>query len=140
MPQFVPISTEIGTLCGRDAIYLDGVAVSDNCNTLELSGEFNCALASKPPPVPARWQAYQLRFRGVLAYQVVELDTWESAAGGSWPESSFDEVSESEWLARIRGPMSRVAPQHRHFVFRTYDRVFEVVCTMFELTMKGTRV
>jgi hypothetical protein len=137
MPQFIPITTEIGTLFGRDAIFLDSVSLSDNCNTLELSGEFNCSLASKPPPSPAKWQAYKIQFCGVLAFRVTELDTWESTQGGRWPKTSFDEVTESEWLAQLRSPMSAVKPEHRHFIFQTYDYVFEVICTSYKLDMPG---
>ena len=139
MSQFVPISTEIGTLFGRDAIYLDSVSLSDKSNTLELAGEFNCPLASKPPPPPVKWQAYRIQFCGVLALRVTELDTWESTQGGRWPKTSFDEVTESAWLAQLRSPMSKVTPGHRHFIFQTYDDVFEVICTSYRLDMKGTR-
>lgn len=143
MSRPIPISTEIGIVSGRDAIYLHSIDVPDQC-TLELSGEFNCALASKPPPPPTEWQAYRIRFDDVIAFQAVELDTWEALQHHemSAPASSFYEVTGSRWLARMRdpnGPESKAEPEHRHLVFQTYDLVFEVVCTNYKLDMKGTR-
>jgi len=134
MTTYAPVVTEIGTLRGRDAIYLDSVVISDGQNTLTLCGEFNCSLASKPPD--AEWQAYQVRFSEVLALQMCELDTWESLQDRRWPETSFDEVVDSPWLARMRGKVSKM---HRHYVFQTYDQVFEVICTSYELELKEIR-
>jgi hypothetical protein len=134
MTTYVPIITEIGTLRGRDAVYLDSVAISDHQNTLTLCGEFNCSLASKPPR--AKWQAYRVRFSGLLALQMIELDTWESLQEGRWTETSFDEVVDSSWLARMHGKASN---KHRHFVFQTYDHVFEMICTSYELELKEAR-
>jgi len=135
MSQFVPVSTEIGTLSGRDAIYLTSVSFPDRCNTVEVSGEFNCALASKPLAATGKWQAYTIRFCNVLALRVTELAAWESTQGGKWPKTSFDEVIESEWLAQLR---SSENPELHHFILQTYDDVFEVICAGYELDMKGT--
>jgi hypothetical protein len=85
--------------------------------------------------VGEKWQDYSIRFSGVLAFQMVELDTWDSMQRGGWPETSFDEVINSSWLAGMRG---KVKPVHRHFLFQTYDQVFEVICQSYELEMKGT--
>jgi len=132
MPKYIPIVTEIGTLRGRDAIHLDTVEISDACrDTLTLCGDFNCALASKRSEEV--WQAYQIRFSGMLAMQMTELEAWRPVPEGSWPETAFDEVVDSPWMARMG---AQASSEHRHFIFRTYDRVFEVICVTFELELK----
>ena len=92
--------------------------------------------ASKPPSPPAKWQAYAIQFSGVLTFQGTELDTWESLQGGRFPETSFDEIIDSPWIASMAG---KIRPQHRHFVLQTYDRVFEIVCTSYDLQLKQLR-
>lgn len=135
MPKYVPIITKIGTLKGRDAIFLDRVTMSERCNTLRLAGEINCNLASKS--TKAGHQAYQIRFHGILAFQMIELESWDpSPKRKSSRYSSFDEVIDSAWLARLHG---KVSPNYRHFIFQTYDHVFEVLCMTFELELKGIR-
>lgn len=126
--RFVPIVTAYGTLSGRDAIYLDKYS-SDGWN-LRLKGEINAALASSPPPA-MEYLGYEIRFIGVLAVTIMELDTYEAAhARTGWPQTSFDEVEHSSWRASLRG---KVKPESRHFVFQTYDLVFDVICERYEL-------
>src|SRR4051794_7245822 len=122
--RYIPQKTLIGELYGRDAIYLDTVVVSDCCNTLELAGEFNCTLATIPQQ--AKWHRFCIRFSGVVALQVSELDAWCVSVKGEWPLSSFDEVEESSWKASFAGATSLVINEHRHYCFATYDRVFDV--------------
>lgn len=117
-----PIETTLGRLDGRDCIYLDGFAFSDRSSTLTLEGSINgdlCGIAQR-----GRFISFILRFRGVLAFKMVELDScdWEF-------ESSFDEVIESEWIKRLGG---KVVSSHRHFFVQTYDNVFDVVCASYD--------
>ena len=135
MSKYVAISTPIGILRGRNAIYLDAATLSNNCSTLELSGEFNCHLASKPL-TNTRWQRYRIAFHNVIALQMIELDTWESLPQGSEGESCFDECIDSAWLAQMGG---KATAEHRHFVVWTYDDVFGVICKGYELTMLAAR-
>lgn len=125
---YSPVETSVGFLRGRDAVYLD--ALHYDGSTLLLQGECNGRLASN---TSARWIGYALTFTGVLAFQVVELDSWEHRC--SQPvlmESSFWEVIDSKWKARLGG---KAQPVHRHIVIQTYDDVVEVICASFEFTI-----
>ena len=135
--RYVAQMTPIGELRGRDAIYLDSVVVGDSCNTLTLTGEFNGALATIPQG--AKWHAYRLEFKGVIAFQVTELEAWQPACHGEWPRSSFDEILESPWKESLSGPMSSVREVHRHVCLLTYDRVFDVLSQSCELVLTGQR-
>lgn len=112
--------TPVGILRGRDCIFLDRVDFSDGVSTLILRGELNRALCSAGVDVEAPFLPCTIRFDGVLALRVVELDSWDWTA-----ESSFDEVIESPWLTQLGGKITR---DHRHFVVQTYDNVFDVAC------------
>lgn len=122
MNKYISIQTEIGTLRGRDCIYLDEVRIQDGQNTLVLIGVINGDLCSKQQlgvEIP-----YELKFTGVLALKMVELDSWDCVS-----ESSFDEIKNSTWLQTLDG---KVKSHHRHFLIQTYDEVFEVVCCRYE--------
>ena len=126
MSRNVPVETPLGRFYGRDCIYLDLVRFEDGTTTLILEGSINgnlCTVSQSDDFVP-----YILRFRGVLALRMVELDSCD------WPcESCFDEVSDSEWVRSLGG---KVTPEHRHFYFQTYDDVFEVVCETYKFEIQ----
>ena len=132
MPQYIPIITEIGTLWGarRDLSRLSKRVPS-------ISHRLLCRERSIAP-----WRRIHQRQSGrltdcvfcdVLALQMTELDTWEALQDGHWTETSSDEVVNSTWLARIK-----VTATLRHLVFQTYDHVFEVLCTRYELELGET--
>jgi hypothetical protein len=122
MPRNIPIETALGRLNGRDCIYLDGFAFEDRMGTLVLDGCINGNLCTTQHP--GRMVPYTLRFCGVLAVKMVELDSCD------WDfESSFDEVRDSEWIRLLGG---KVTAAQRHFFFQTYDYVFDVVCESYE--------
>jgi hypothetical protein len=116
-----PIETEIGILNGRDAIYLDSFEYELH-GLLRLSGEFNGRLASKPVD---KFVKYVLTFNNVLAFKVIELDSWDYESA-----SSFDEIVDSEWCRTLGG---KITPHHKHYLFQTYDDVIEVVADKFTL-------
>ncbi len=116
-----PIETPIGILTGRDAIYLDKFEF-DSFN-LTLTGSFNGHLASN---TTERWIEYELTFFGVLALKLIELDSWDFKCA-----SSFDEVLNSEWQAKLGG---KVSQRHKHYFFQAYDEVIEVICNSYALT------
>lgn len=126
MPHNIPIETALGRLDGRDCIYLDHFAFEDGTGTLALDGSINGNLCSTRQP--GRFVPYKLRFHGVLAVKMVELDSCD------WDfESSFDEVRDSEWIRSLGGKVT--APQ-RHFFVQTYDYVFDVVCEGYEFEVQ----
>lgn len=87
-----------------------------------LEGDINGNLCTKRRP--GEMVPYAVRFVGVLALKMVELDSSTAVS-----ESSFDEVRDSNWVRSLGG---NVTPEHRHFYFQTYDDVFEVVCEAYE--------
>lgn len=121
---YQPIETPIGILKGRDAIFLDGMDVDMQNNTLTLHGTFNGSLASRPIKKEV---AYTLRFSSVLALKVIELDSWDYSSS-----SSFDEVINSEWCSQLSG---KVDESFKHYLVQTYDDVVEVVCHKYTLTL-----
>jgi len=59
---------------GRDAVFLDEMRYDrSDGGSLTLHGECNGALATD---ASERWVRYTLRFLGVIAFRVVELDSW----------------------------------------------------------------
>lgn len=127
MPHNIPIETALGRLDGRDCIYLDRFAFEDGTGTLVLDGAINGTLCTIPQP--GRFVPFTLRFLGVLAVKMVELDSCD------WDfESSFDEVRDSEWISSLGG---KVTAAHRHFFVQTYDYVFDVVvCEGYEFDVQ----
>jgi hypothetical protein len=129
MIKFKPVKTKIGTLFGRDAIYLDEYSSRNGGYELFLKGEINGALASESPS--KGMCSYEILFTGVIALKITELDTYEAyQAKLGWPETSFDEVLESDWITSLDG---KVNSKCKEFVFQTYDYVFEVICSEYHL-------
>jgi hypothetical protein len=122
--EYQPIQTPIGTLFGRDAIFLDTCALNCDYMSLTLHGTINARLASRPVD---REIAYTLTFVGILALKMVELDSWSHFGA-----SSFDEVIHSNWIRELNG---KVTQEEKHFQLVTYDHVFEVVCSHFRMTL-----
>ena len=123
MTSRVPVQTKFGVLRGRDCIFLDRVGFEQGTNTVVLEGEVNGALVSRGGG--DHYIGYVLRFCGVLALRMVELDSWDEN-----PSSSLDEIVGSPWVSDLGG---KVTAQHRHFCVHTYDDVFDVVCETYEL-------
>lgn len=129
MSKFKPVKTKIGTLFGRDAIYLDEYSSRNGGYELFLKGEINGALASDSPTKDMF--LYEMLFSGVIALKITELDTYEAyQAKFGWPETSFDEVIDSAWIESLAG---KVTSKCKNFVFQTYDYVFEVVCLDYKM-------
>jgi hypothetical protein len=126
MPRNIPIETALGRFYGRDCIYLDCLTFEDGTSTLVLDGSINGDLCTTRQP--GSFVPYSLRFRGVLAVKMVELDSCD------WSyESCFDEVYDSEWIRSLGG---KVTTAHRHFFVQTYDNVFDVVCEGYEFEVQ----
>jgi hypothetical protein len=126
MPRNIPIETALGRLHGRDCIYLDRFTFEDGTSTLILDGSINGNLCTTRQP--GRFVPYSLRFHGMLAVKMVELDSCD------WSfESSFDEVHDSEWIRSLGG---KVTTAQRHFFVQTYDYVFDVVCEGYEFEIQ----
>ena len=131
MPRrFQPVETPLGIVNGRDGIYLDDIKVSERTNRLTLEGAFNTALCSDADRPSINFDGCIISFTGVLAFKVIELDSWD------WDsESSFDEVLDSDWIRELGG---KITSEHRHFLVQTYDDVVEVVCEVVDITLTST--
>src|ERR1700742_1255790 len=121
------VETPVGWLRGRDAVSAESVTFVDRTGTLVLRGEINGELCEHREP--GLFLPFVLRFSGVLAVRMVELDSWKSAG-----ESSFNELMDSPWIAQLGG---KVTSFHRHFVLQTHAEVFEVVCTGYDIAIDG---
>ena len=103
---------------------------------ITLTGSFNGHLCSQRLDY---WVDYSLTFYGVLALKMTELDS----SIHMYPHlgaSSFDEVLNSTWEAQAQLG-GTVTPEHKHYLIRTYDYVFELICQRCKLTtQRGEQV
>jgi len=98
---------------------------------LKLTGEFNGHLFSEPQE---RFVRYLLTFSGLVAFSMVELE-----ASGDFGVSSFDEVLNSAWIREISEEVELGvidSGKLRHYFVQTYDDVFNVVCSAYELRIE----
>jgi hypothetical protein len=142
--KITPIETEVGFITGRDAIFLHTLNMVNEatfCITGELTGSL-CSKINDDVGLP-----FSITFKGVLLFKMIELDF------DDYPyESCFDLVVNSAKLAAMRegdkatgiGKMdSGVNAEgkysddvfHQHFIFRTYDTVFEVVSQHYDFVI-----
>ena len=128
--RYRPVETKLGVAKGRDAIYLDAIKWVQRTNRVLLHGSLNAELCSAGDRASVEFPRYRIDFNGVLAFQNIELDSWDGES-----QSSFDEIIESEWIRDLGG---KVTSEHRHFLVQTYDDVIEVVCESFEFTLIDT--
>jgi len=128
----VAVVTPVGVVRGRDAVYLDAVDLDYTARRVGFRGTLNPALCSEAPRGDD-WPGYEIVFRDVLALRMTELDL-DGGEGGS----SFDEVVGSRWLKALkaRDRAAKVSAGHRHFVPETYDDVFELVSSGFDLGVR----
>lgn len=134
MAKEKPVDIEdgvLGTLDGRDCIYIDTVTLDGNDN-LTFSGEINGLLASKiraEKRIP-----YTLVFHRVIAQFSCELDTYERLNGTEcFDHSDFSVIQNSERLENfpIREDFDKSV--YKHFRVFTYDVVFDIFAADFEL-------
>ncbi len=120
------VVTPLGKLDGRDCIYLDDHQENRARLTLTLEGDINGSLCEHP--APEKWVPYVLRFTGVIAWEKEDLD---GSDRWLWA-SSFDDILASSWIGKIS---ENTAPNLHHYCIQTYDIIFHVVCTGYELTL-----
>ena len=125
MQKIEPIITEIGKIWGRDAIYLDEMKMINEM-TFQLSGEITNPVEKK----------YIITFKEVYLFKMIELDFDELEY-----QSSFDIVKNSEQVNNMikldkEEHIGKIDNSFMHFVFRTYDTVFEIIGKEYELELK----
>ncbi len=131
--QHIPCETVVGNIAGRDAIFLDDVSYTGG--VLILRGDITSSLCSHFEG-DAKWISYKLTFWRVIAVQIVEIDLsdWEG-------RPSFIEIHGSSWLTQFRqkDTTDRMSLQHKHFRVMTYDDVFDIIATSFQLDIQPAR-
>lgn len=119
----IPIETEIGMIKGRST-YLDEISFINEV-TVTLRGEILNHNGD---------HLYEITFNGINFFSTIELDFDDHCFN-----SSFCEISNSK---KIRGfkeidHSKKINENHRHYYFRTYDSVFEVIAESFEFKLKS---
>ena len=122
---------KLGTLYGRDCIFADSVIQTDA--TLKFKGEINGTLASKINN--EIWIPYELIFYKVIKYTSCELDTYEADKNEiqAINKGSLLIVQGSDYLKNIPVRYDYNKDDYKHFVICTYDFVFNVFATDYEL-------
>jgi len=125
MQKTEPIITEIGKIWGRDAIYLDEMKMINEM-TFQLSGEITNPIEKK----------YIITFKEVHLFKMIELDFDETEY-----KSSFDIVENSTQLKNMikiddAEHIGKIDSSFKHYVFRTYDTVFEIIGKEYESILK----
>lgn len=130
--QLETIVTKFGVLNGRNAIYLDKIEFEGR-HTVTLIGEINGNLLENEYKTSNSLK-YTFVFRQILAFEMIELDSWFINAPEIWHEqgSSLNKVINSQWVQSLGG---KVTPKHQHFIIQTYDDVFQIVCETIEIQM-----
>ena len=122
MNKHIAIETQLGYLNGRNCIFLGDALFKKGVSELLLKGEINQNLCSKK--LQGLDVPFSITFFDILALKIVELDSWDYCSS-----SCFDEVIDSSWMQELSG---KVNENYHHFLFQTYDDVFEVVCLRYE--------
>ena len=128
-----PIITEVGLIYGRDAIFLDKINII-NEKTFELLGEFSGSLCENlKDDIDVK---YKIIFKNVHLFKMTEIDFNEIEYN-----SSFDEIVNSKQLIKMNeidkdNSVKKIDRTYKHYVFSTYDTIFEIIGKEFILEIK----
>jgi len=135
-----PVETKFGIINGRDSLILDYFDFDCDENTLMLSGSLsltNRFMEHISAQLDAEQILYAVTFRGVMAFSVLELDSWSKLNRDRDSQSCFDEITNSVWQMQMISN-GKITAQHRHFTFSTYDDVIDVICHDFKMNFRKT--
>ncbi len=126
------VITEVGRIYGRDAIYLNRVNFI-NEETFEIIGFFNgsmCENLNNDSEIN-----FILKFNKVHSFKMLEIDFDEYEYN-----SSFDVIENSKLLTKMietdnKYHINKIDNNYKHFIFRTYDTVFEIIGKKFDLIL-----
>ncbi|RRJ90617.1 hypothetical protein EG240_07930 [Paenimyroides tangerinum] len=119
---------EVGFINGRDAIYLDEFKQTFNkTQNCVFKGVLNPKLVEKT--CNKSHISYVCQFEQVIYYEVHNLDLYNE----NILCSSFDIVENSNLLVRLKKYSSKVTKEHKHYVFATYDYVYDIIATNYKL-------
>jgi hypothetical protein len=124
MEKLTGLNTELGTLKGRDAIFLEKI-LFNNEREVTLIGEFNSQIGDRN---------FEMTFKGIVYFSAIELDFDKR---GQVESLGTIENSERLKVFRSMDHSRKTHDEHRHYYVRTYDTVFEIISAKFELTIKA---
>ncbi len=119
MEQILGIETKYGIIEGR-RIFLDSIRFQKETEII-LTGEISTELDYK---------FYKIIFSGINYIKLVELDFDDRVS-----MISFGIIDNSELIEQFKkkNHSSKLNFKHRHYYFRTYDTVFEIVADKYIL-------
>ena len=131
-----PIHTAVGTIFGRDAIFLDWM--TQDGPVYSFSGELNGNLCSAGESAD-KYIPFQIAFHDVRALHCWELDVYPRQA--ELVVASFHVVENSAWVRSLCETCERDETLRTlsHYVFGTYDHIYELAAQRFELTLGDAR-
>lgn len=128
------IIEELGLIYGRDAIFLDKIEF-EKTHSVKLTGEFNSSLCKNIKQKNDKYIPYEINFKGILEFKMVELDFYNDKNY----VSSFEKVIDSKRITEFKKSYDgdiKVKDAHKHYIFHTYDNVIELIASEFELKLK----
>lgn len=128
--KYIAIKTkEFGFISGRDAIFLD--EFQQNYDKCIFKGEFNNRLIEISQK-NKEYIPYMIEFHDVIFYQCYKLDFYENEPKMA---SSFDIVENSDIVQKLKTyrNSSKITGAHKHYVFQTYDYVYDIVAENYYL-------
>ena len=123
-----PVATSVGTLYGRDTLFLEAIDFDYGRRRLTLQCVVSSNGCSNAPQ--GRDHACRITLDSVYCMKMTELDTWNGPRN-----SCLLLVRESAWIAKLNAiaGQSRIDPTgFRHYIVQTYDHVFDVVAQGLE--------
>lgn len=125
------IIEELGKIYGRDAIFLNRIEFKGT-HSVKLTGDLNGLLCENIKY--EKWINYELTFKGVLEFKMVELDFYSDIEY----TSSFEKNVHSDRINDFSKSSQnfKIKSSHKHYIFHTYDDVIEVIASDFELKLR----
>jgi hypothetical protein len=131
--EYKAIKTEeVGYINGRDAVFLDEFKqIFNDTQNCIFKGTFNTKKIESEMRENDYLQ-YILSFKNVVYYQCCELDTYINEVK---LDSSFDMIDNSNLIKDLKNgrQSSKVKKEHKHYVFATYDYVYDIIATDYNL-------
>lgn len=122
MEKIVGIETGHGIIQGRNGIYLDSLKHQSE-DELTLKGQFDTENG---------FINYDITFFGILYLSQIELDFDQRDF-----LESFGSIENSLLIKKFQllDHSAKLNAKHQHYYFRTYDSVFEIVASNYQLNI-----
>ncbi|RJG25310.1 hypothetical protein [Paenibacillus thiaminolyticus] len=99
MEKIKAIKTKLGEIHGRDAIFLDDIQFNYQKNEVKLIGEINGLLCTESDD--DEFIGYELLFKNVYYFNMVELDVSLQMFDNLYDESSYRKKSSRQQIRRL---------------------------------------